>query len=298
MGFEAVMMKNALVIVLAALAVIALSGASHAISGCSDGTAYFGCSTKSPGYLCVNGQLVNSVYNPGGKECPCTGGWVQQGEGTDATCVQANCNDGTQAGQCSITKPKQCINGVLTDNASACGCPSGMQMNANKVTCSSIPCNDSGVMVPNGLCSPQSSGKICQAGTLVDQASSCPCKAGTVQKGSACVVACSDGTQAGQCSSTKPKQCVVAGTGNGYLLDNASACGCPSGQTADGAICAASVANTPSGAADILSGAQPGNNSSSGTSVTGSANALSCCCLPTAMIGIAGGFVLFRKDGE
>ncbi len=43
------------------------------------------------------------------------------------------CTDGTLFGQCSITKPLQCSNGLLINNCQTCGCPSGQtcQLNGN-----------------------------------------------------------------------------------------------------------------------------------------------------------------------
>lgn len=291
------MMKNAFVIVLAVLAMAALPDTVYAITtgSCSDGTPYNGCSSVSPGYWC-HGSINSPTLDVLLTVCPCskTAGWMEQ----SGACVKANCNDGTQAGQCSITKPKQCVNGVLMDNATACHCPSGYQIDANKITCSAIPCNVSGTPVVSGQCY---KGQLCQSGQMVDKASQCPCISPAVAQGEKCVVFCTDSgankIAVGSCSAVDYKQCILSGTGTGVLLANATACGCPSGQTANGAYCTASVAGALGGAADILGGAQAGNNSS-GASVTGSANALSCCCLPTAMIGIVGGFVAFRKGGE
>lgn len=57
---------------------------------------------------------------------------------------------------------------------------------------------------------------------------------------------CSDGTQYGSCSTTKPKFC-----SNGTLIDRASQCGCPTGQTPQGESCVSSsscTANVATGA--------------------------------------------------
>jgi hypothetical protein len=209
---------------------------------------------------------------------------VQQGEGDSASCVASKCSDGTESGKCSATKPKQCINGVLVDNSTACGCPAGKRVAADKVFCEFIPCNESGVSVPEGTCSPKRA-KKCVNGQMVDKASECSCPPGKTAVGEVCTVLCSDNTKDGECSATKPKKCV-----NGYLLDDAPACGCPQGQNAVGKQCSASVLGGLGGP-DILSG--PPANQSGGT--PGGASALSCCCLPTALIGIVGGFAFFRK---
>lgn len=146
-----------------------------------------------------------------------------------------SCSDGTPGGQCSAQKPSECVLGQLADNADKCGCPAGMR--ANGKACEFIPCIDSGVSVPEGTCSPKTSGRMCVKGQLADRASSCPCKPGTTQQGEACVVLCGDGTLAGDCSADKPKECVVSETGAGALADNAARCGCPEGQFLSGNSC-------------------------------------------------------------
>lgn len=259
---------------------------------CVDGTKYYKCSTTQPGLLCNDGKLIAAV-----SICPCdkdVPGWTQQGTGDDATCVRAKCSDGTDNNKCSITKPKQCANGALADNSATCGCPAGKKPSVNGVTCDFIPCNDSGVSVPEGLCSPKSSGKMCQGGALVDKASSCPCKSGSTKQGESCVVLCEDSTKAGDCSSSKPKECVLSETGVGALIDNAAKCGCPSGMAVDGKRCS-TTANVLGGNADLLGGVQPGNSSNQ-TGATGGASPLSCPCCPAAMIGLlVVGFAVSRK---
>ena len=147
-----------------------------------------------------------------------------------------SCSDGTPGGQCSAQKPQECVLGQLAGNAAKCGCPAGMRANGN--ACEFIPCMDNGVSVPESACSPKTSGRMCVKGQLVDKASSCPCKPGTIKQGEACVVAlCEDGTKQGECSANKPKECVVSGTGVGILSDNAARCGCPAGQSLSGNAC-------------------------------------------------------------
>lgn len=261
-------------------------------SDCVDGTKHFKCSTVTPGLLCNDGHLIQYVAY-----CPCSkvAGWVQQGEGESATCVQAKCSDGTDSGKCSLNKPKQCSNGVLADNATACGCPSNKKISANGLSCEFLPCMDNGVSVPSGLCSPKSSGKKCVDGALVDKASDCPCKSGTTRQGEACVVFCEDGTQSGECSSSKPKECVLSETGVGVLIDNSPKCGCSEGKVVDGKRCSATAANVLGGTADLLGGIPPSDNSSqSPASQNGS---FSCTCCPAAIIGLLLiGFVAYRKN--
>lgn len=264
---------------------ILLAGIAFAsTSDCADGTKYFKCSTVTPGYLCGATGLV--LYT---KQCPCSDvpGWVQTGEGDTATCILAKCSDGTSAGACSATKPKECVQGVLLDNAAKCGCPSGKRMAADSVHCEFIPCTDNGVNVPSGTCSPKKERK-CVDGVLVNKASECGCPLGKTMDGESCIFVCSDGTKENQCSATLPKECV-----NGYLIDNASKCGCPEGKTASGKYCTDSILGAVAGA-DILSGAS-GETEAQAEGSSGGTGALSCCCLPAALIGVAGGYVFVRK---
>ncbi|MFA6328927.1 MAG: hypothetical protein WCY41_05770 [Candidatus Micrarchaeia archaeon] len=271
-----------------AFAAFALGMAYAYGSPCADGTLYGQCSSVNPGNLCTGiatapslGVLLTT--------CPCSkySGWVQEGTGDDATCVQAKCSDGTLNGQCSsVTKPKMCVNSALTDNATKCGCPSGKKIAAGGIFCESIPCTDGGISVPEGTCSAKKE-KKCVNGALVDKASECGCPTGETAQGETCGVVCSDGTKEGACSSAKPKQCV-----NGYLLNNATMCGCPSGYNIVGNQCTNAVTGSSSGA-DLLGSTAGNDTPSSGGSTS---NALSCCCLPAALIGVIGGFAFFRKN--
>jgi hypothetical protein len=266
--------------------VLAFAGLGHSAGVCADGTAYGACSTRNPGQYCI-GNLDSPALGTLITICPCSRfpGYIQEGEGDTANCVLAKCDDGTNAGNCAIVKPKVCVGGSLyADNATKCGCPAGKRAAADGIFCGFIPCNDAGVSVPEGTCSPKK-GTKCVSGVLVDKASECGCPAGKTKMGDACSVVCSDGTEDGKCSSTKPKKCT-----NGYLLDDAVSCGCPEGLNPVGKQCSASVLGGLGGA-DALSG----GNASNETGTAGGANALSCCCLPTALVGIAGGFIFFRK---
>ena len=263
------------------------AGLSFAITtgSCADGTPYGKCSTKFPGQYCtgnINAPTLGTLLTT----CPCSQfpGYVQQGDGDAASCIAAKCSDGTESGACSSTKPKKCVNGVLVDNSTGCGCPAGKRVAADGIFCEFIPCNDTGVSVPEGTCSPKK-GKKCVNGALVDKASECGCSAGKTKVGETCAIVCSDGTEDGKCSATKPKKCT-----NGYLLDDAPTCGCPEGLSPVGKQCSAPVLGGLGGV-DTLGGSPSENES--GTA--GASNALSCCCLPIALIGLAGGFAFFRK---
>ncbi|MCX6771323.1 MAG: hypothetical protein NTX79_04670 [Candidatus Micrarchaeota archaeon] len=280
------MKSFAFVLAFAALAL----GMAHAVTtnNCPDGTKYFECSKINPGYLCTGSGPSLSIYNPNGKQCPCeaVAGWEQQGTGVDAVCVQKKCADGTLNGQCSaVTKPNVCVgSSTYADNATKCGCPAGKRVAAGGIFCEFVPCTDGGSNVSQGTCSANKP-KQCVNGQLVNNATFCGCPNGQIQQGEACGIVCLDGTKDGACSATLPKQCV-----NGYLLDNATMCGCPEGLTAVGKQCTNSILGGASGA-DLLGGVS-GNE----TGAAGSSNALTCCCLPTALIGIIGGFAFFRKN--
>lgn len=280
---------------LAIVAMIAISGMAFAdidTSPCSDGTAYGKCSTANPGNWCTGSPGAHALMQYVSL-CSCTAvsGWVQEGTGDAATCVQAMCNDGTKNGACAATKPKVCIGGTIyADNATKCGCPAGKRKAADGIFCEFIPCTYNGETVNEGLCSAKNKGKMCQNGTIVDAATACGCPAGQTKVGEKCSLVCTDGTLDGACSTNKPRKCVA-----GDLVDDAVSCGCPQGQSAVGKNCAASVFDQLGGADLLGSGNTNANNSSGGSSAS---NPLSCCCLPTALIGIVGGFAVFRKKEE
>ena len=272
-----------------AFATLALGIAYAYGNPCADGTAYGQCSSANPGSWCT-GVATSPALGTLLTKCPCSNylGWVQEGSGDNAVCVQAKCADGTLNGQCSaVTKPKVCVGGsTYSDNSTKCGCPAGKRVAAGGIFCEFVPCNDSGMSVREGECSPAKQ-KKCVSGALVDKASECGCPTGQTLQGETCGIVCLDGTKDGACSTTKPKECT-----NGYLLDNAVKCGCPEGLNAVGKQCTNSILGSTSGA-DLLGSS---GNDTNGSSSAGTANALSCCCLPTALIGIVGGFAFFRKN--
>lgn len=284
---------------LAIVSLIVVSGLAFSAvdtAPCSDGTAYGKCSTKNPGNWCT-GAPGSHALMPYVTLCPCTvvAGWIQSGTGDAATCIQAKCDDGSTNGNCAVAKPKVCVGGsTYADNSSKCGCPAGKRPATGGIFCEFIPCNYSGEIVDEGLCSAKK-GKACQNGTMVDAATKCGCPGGKSKVGEKCTILCTDGTVDGACSATKPKKCVA-----GDLSDDAEACGCPEGQSKVGRNCAAGVLGALGSGADLLTGGSggnqnQGNGSANGTASGGSSSPLTCCCLPTALIGIVGGFVVFRK---
>ncbi|MCX8197987.1 MAG: hypothetical protein N3F07_02205 [Candidatus Micrarchaeota archaeon] len=262
-------------------------GLGHALEmgSCADGTPYGKCSTKNPGHYCTGSPPALQLYTNLCK-CEAVPGWITQGTGEQANCVQAKCDDGTMSGSCTPNKPKVCIGGsVYADNASKCGCPPNKKVSANGIFCESIPCKDGEFTVEEGTCSPKKA-KKCVDGALVDKASECGCPAGQTRIGESCAVVCSDGTKEGECSASKPKECL-----NGYLVDNAAKCGCPEGKAAHGKYCADSAVSGAAGSELLGSAgsAEGADEESRGISP------ISCCCLPTALIGIAGAFALSRR---
>ena len=278
-----------------------LGYAALSFPNCVDGTTYYSCSTKSPGMRCIGTTSSTSLSRDLTCLCESVPGYITQGTGDSAECVLAKCGS-LNSGDCDPNnKPKMCSMGSLVDNATKCGCPTGEV--ASGLSCSYPPCNDGGTTVANGVCSPKTSGKKCINGALVWNANggasapACPCASGLTKVGDTCVRLCDDGTSEGNCSSTKPKQCT-----NGYLVDNATACGCPSGQVAVGTRCGDAAATGGLGSVNLpilqLSGngsANTSNQSASTPLLGGNGNGNCCCCLPTALTGIAVGLVFFRK---
>jgi hypothetical protein len=250
---------------------------------CEDGTKLGQCSVKSPGKYC-GGSYLNPYLDYYIKKCPCEAvpGWVQQGTGDNAICVKKTCSDGTAEGECSLSKPKQCVNGVLINNASKCGCPEGKRKSSDGINCESLFCKDGSYNVDEGSCSPLKP-KKCVNGVLINKASECGCPTGTIKEGENCIKVCSDNTKEGECSSSKPKQCV-----NGVLINNASKCGCPEGKKPKDNDC---VSDNPF----FDQGTQEQKNEASSESSSQFSN-LCCCCFPAALLVVAFGASLKRRE--
>ena len=133
------------------LVMVLLAGTASALNtnACSDGTAYFQCSSKSPGYLCMldpsgNGMnvLVNVLGDSGTPtlraQCACSKypGYVEvNGECMKTTCTDPGNSQTLQNGICASTPPKQCASGQLVDNSTGCHCPLGQKPNADGKKC-------------------------------------------------------------------------------------------------------------------------------------------------------------------
>ncbi|MFA5106405.1 MAG: hypothetical protein WC506_05615 [Candidatus Micrarchaeia archaeon] len=150
---------------------------------CSDGTAGGQCSAQKPSE-CVLGVLVG---NP--SKCGCPTGMRAASDGI--TCEFIPCIDNgvsVPQGACSSkTIGKKCVNGMLIDKSSECGCPPGMRAAQDGNACEFNPCMDGNVSVPGGACSTMTIGKKCSNGTLVDMPSECGCPAGLVLSGNSCL---------------------------------------------------------------------------------------------------------------
>jgi len=136
------------------------------------------------------------------------------------------CSDGTPPWTCSVNQPKRCTNGVLIDNCTVCGCPSGYSCNATTNGCYLSRCSDG---TPYGQCSANKPTYCNNYGTSSPNCPLCGCPAdyGCNSSSKTCyLLHCSDGTAYGQCSVTKPNYCA-----NGTVIDNCSTCGCSNRET-------------------------------------------------------------------
>ena len=85
------------IVALALVSILALFGIAHALDlgSCPDGTQYGKCSTKNQGNYCTGTPPALQIYTLLCK-CESVPGWITQGAGENAICVQAKCDDGTQ----------------------------------------------------------------------------------------------------------------------------------------------------------------------------------------------------------
>lgn len=91
----------------------------NCVSSCSDGTSLNACSSDKPNYCNSEGNLVKKP-----DKCGCSSIEKLKSE----NCVPRNkCSGGTFEGNCSVNKPKFCLDGKLVDAARICGCPAGKQ---------------------------------------------------------------------------------------------------------------------------------------------------------------------------
>ncbi|MEM3372663.1 MAG: hypothetical protein QXF76_00400 [Candidatus Anstonellales archaeon] len=111
------------------LALVFFSSINYSINiqPCEDGTPYYNCSIKNPGYLCLASGLVFDD-RPNGC-CSKLGGTIQSGE-----CI-IKCPDGTLHGQCSTSQqygaPYYCNMGKLEKDPNKCPCPENYERKGN-----------------------------------------------------------------------------------------------------------------------------------------------------------------------
>lgn len=196
------------------------------VEQCSDGTAYYHCSSSRPKYCNDDGDLVQRC-----DLCGCSAGRVCTGTTTCQIDPYPNCLDGTLNGQCSSTKPLFCSNGTLVNKCSQCGC-SNSTCSSNG-TCQGLSSCSDGTL--DGRCS-SNKPLFCLGDIMMNMCWLCGCPSGSVcGEYGICRIAgaCSDGTANGQCSSDKPLFCNA-----GQLINSCGACGCPTGKTcANNGVC-------------------------------------------------------------
>jgi len=117
----------------------------------SNGTQSFICNCYSTGCALLK-KCTDVCLCPSGFLCNSTNQVCYLPPGT------LTCSDGTLYGQCSVTLPKYCANGILVDNCTECGCPTGYSCNATTNYCYAAykP------LCGNGLCEVGESATCCR----------------------------------------------------------------------------------------------------------------------------------------
>ncbi len=254
-------------------------------SACSDGTAYGQCSSKSPGYFCgydssIGGsKLLNVVGVNTYPKCQCDkfSGYVESG----GACVKTTCTDPNgatlQSGVCASNLPKRCVNGALTDDPAACGCPAGQQASPDGKAC----VTSAGCRWNNPACPANSECKF--VASIATDPGLCKAKQGCAFGTVTCTDSQTCDTTSNTCKDKPGCQYLNPACAKGQVCVNNACQAAPSG--ASGGDTALPGAGTPSTASSTggVSGASP----------------ISCCCLPgagaTALVGLA---FLRRKNGE
>ncbi len=148
------------------------------------------------------------------------------------------CADGTLLNKCSNTRPMYCMNGLLVEKASLCGCPDGYAVDQSR--CIKVErCSDGTIY---GKCSTKKP-LYCRNGELIPDASFCGCPPDNQAIGETCgkIKRCRDGTLYSECSQNKPLYCM-----EGLLVNNSQTCGCPEGYIKSGDGCISPYGGNPS----------------------------------------------------
>lgn len=141
---------------------------------CIDGTIGGQCSAGKPS------ECVLGVLNDNSAKCGCPPGMRAAPNGKTCEFIPCIDNGATVAsGACSPYGGRKCVEGVLIDSASACGCPSGMASIGDK--CEYV-CPDGTF---NNTCS-ASKPLFCANRTLINNSAACGCPDGHIISGNSC----------------------------------------------------------------------------------------------------------------
>ena len=215
-------------------------------AGCNEGAVAFedGACLPSKPSRCLDGFVGNDASACG---CP-------QGQAIiSGVCISSYCSDGTPNGQCSQSPESRlgkCLDSVFVSSPD-CSCPAASRASGSGcVACLTADCGAplpslcqfGGALFSQG-CIAGNAPLYCGAGgVLSPDAVACGCPQGKSFDVAlkSCITsrpfACSDGTFIASCSLGQPSQCVLSNS-KPILVDNALACGCPSGKQADGLSC-------------------------------------------------------------
>jgi len=161
------------------LTLVSMLGA--ATTDCTDGTKYYACSSKQPGYACLpESTLRNTIQKVIGPDapaalrtkCACSNfpGYVE----LNGECVKTTCTSGGQTYNnfacVQGSPPNQCLWGQILANSSVCGCPTGQKASLNNKDCENrIGCRWGTLPTPSGKDCKFNSNNAEDDGTLVSK---------------------------------------------------------------------------------------------------------------------------------
>ena len=108
---------------------------------------------KNINQSCINGQFGTCDYGVNyqkDKEAKCDDlldndcdGKIDDADSDCISTLNVKCSDGTLIGECSKTKPHYCVDGLLEERCSSCGCPSGKECpSGGKGNCQLASCGN------------------------------------------------------------------------------------------------------------------------------------------------------------